>query len=141
MEGIKAGALVYLDTNVLIYLTEGKSDQHTAPVEELFQKLDATGAKFITSDLALGEVLVHPLRTNNDTLVGVYESLFTDFVEAQPITREALYLSAKLRAETPSQRMPDAIHVATAMLAKADVFVTGDKGIKNVPDWMTHLVV
>jgi predicted nucleic acid-binding protein len=140
MEHVKSGALVYLDTNILIYLSEGSAPDQQA-FKAQFQHFEEAAVRFITSELTLGEVLVHPLRKGDEKLIALYENLFTDFVEPVPITREVLYTSAKLRAETPSQRMPDAIHVATALLAKAEVFVTGDKGIKNLPEHMILIVV
>lgn len=140
MGQIGPGALVYLDTNVLIYLTEGVAEQKVA-VSTLIQGYEAAGAKFITSDLAFTELLVHPIRTGNTGLLLAYERLLSRFVEAMPISREVVYLAAKLRAAAPAQRTPDAIHVATAMLAGAVVFVTGDKGIRNLPESISLVLV
>jgi predicted nucleic acid-binding protein len=123
---------VHLDTNVLIYMTEGNA-AHRALSRQGFKQYAAAQARLITSDLAFTEVLVRPIRDDDQELLRAYERLLSEFVEALPVGREVLFLAAKLRAESPAQRTPDAIHVATAMLAKADVFVTGDKGIRNLP--------
>jgi predicted nucleic acid-binding protein len=135
MGPVKRNAVVYLDTNVLIYMTEGEAAQR-AVLRQRFKEYAAAQARLITSDLAFTEVLVRPIRDDNQELLRAYERLMTQFVEPQPIAREVLYLAAKLRAETPNQRTPDAIHVATAILAGAHIFVTGDKGIKNLPTGM-----
>lgn len=132
MEQVKRGAVVYLDANVLIYLTEGTEDQRRS-LHGRFARFEASAANFITSELAFTEVLVHPIRENNIELLHAYERLMCELVAAQPISREVLYLAAKLRAQTPSQRTPDAIHVATSILSGADIFLTGDMRIKNVP--------
>ena len=79
---------------------------------------------------------VRPIRAQHFDLIQAYERLLTVFVKPLPVSREVLCLAAKLRAGTPAQKTPDAIHVATAILAKADVFVTGDKDIKNLPTTM-----
>jgi predicted nucleic acid-binding protein len=140
VEQVKRIRRVYLDTNVLINLVEGEQGAENA-FEAPVRRYEEEGAEFVTSELTLAEVLVLPIRTGNETLIGLYEALFERFVMPLPISREVLYLTAKLRAETASQRMPDAIHVATAMLAQADVFVTGDKGIKNLPESIAlHLI-
>jgi predicted nucleic acid-binding protein len=132
MEKVKRNAVVYLDTNVLIYMTEGDAAQR-ALLRPKFKAFAVANARLITSDLAYTEVLVRPIRDDNQELLRAYERLMSEWVEPQPIAREVLYLAAKLRAETANQRTPDAIHVATAILSGAHVFVTGDKGIKNLP--------
>jgi predicted nucleic acid-binding protein len=126
---------VYLDSNVLIYLCEGRDDLRQA-ASALIAPLQAEGARFITSELAFTEVLVHALRARNGEQIKAYEQLLGEFVEPLPVSREVLWLAAQLRAETPSQRTPDAIHVATATLAAARVFITGDRGIRNLPAGM-----
>ena len=140
MEEIAQSARVYLDTNVLIYLTEGTVAQKAA-LRGLFLSFDARAARYFTSELAYTETLVHPIRTGKAELIQAYEHLLTQVVEALPLTREVLCLAAKLRAQTPSQRTSDALHVATAIVAGANVFVTGDRGIRNVPATMLLKVV
>lgn len=140
MGKVGQSAVVYLDANILIYLAEGAVEYQDA-VEAQLRTLGAVSPRFITSELSLAEVLVHPLRTNNKALIAVYEELFASFVRSETVSREVLYLAAQLRADTPSQRMPDAIHVATATLAGAEVFLTGDQGIKNVPGTMALSVL
>jgi len=131
---------VYLDANILIYLVEGAPGQRR-PVELLLQPLQAAGARFITSELSLAEVLVHPIRGSNDRLVSLYEQQIDEELSTEPISRQVLVLAARMRAETPSRRMPDAIHIATAVLTGAHTFVTGDKGIKSLAGAMQLLTV
>jgi predicted nucleic acid-binding protein len=64
--------------------------------------------------------------------VAAYERLLDTIVEPIPLGRQELFLAAKLRAVTPKLRTPDSLHLATAMLVGADVFVSGDTGI-DVP--------
>jgi predicted nucleic acid-binding protein len=137
---VKAGATVYLDTNPLIYLTEG-NPAFKASIEKLFTEFEKAQAQFVTSELALTEVLVHPLRNHDAALVAIYERLFDTLVQPLPVSREVLIYAAQLRADTPSLRTPDAIHLATATLAKADAFVSGDAGIKDVPKFMQRFTI
>jgi predicted nucleic acid-binding protein len=131
---------VYLDTNILIRLTEGLFDDRNL-IDTVVADYVNSGAVFITSELALTEVLVHPIRQKNQRLIEEYGRLMTSFVKPHPVSREVLYLAAELRAQTASLRTPDAIHVATAVLASAQQFVTGDQGIKQLPPGLTlHLV-
>ncbi|MFN3397254.1 MAG: type II toxin-antitoxin system VapC family toxin [Sulfurimicrobium sp.] len=131
---IKTGATVYLDTNAIIYLTEGNPDFKTS-IEGLFVEIEQAGARLVTSELTFTEVLVMPFRVSNDELVAAYERLLDTFIEPIPLGRQELFLAAKLRATTPKLRTPDSLHLATAILVGADVFVSGDAGI-DVPALM-----
>jgi predicted nucleic acid-binding protein len=129
---VTQGVCVYLDSNILIRMTEGlASDRKT--IQAALAAYVAADAQFITSDLAFTEVLVHPIRHKNQVLIEDYNRLLKNWVQPKPVSREVLILAAELRAHRPSQRTPDAIHVATAILENAQVFVTGDRGIKNLP--------
>ena len=128
---IKPGATVYLDTNAIIYLTEGNPD-FKASIEGLFVEIERAGARLVTSELTFTEVLVLPFRIGNDELVAAYERLLDTLIEPIPLGRQELFLAAKLRANTPKLRTPDSLHLATAILVGADVFVSGDTGI-DVP--------
>jgi predicted nucleic acid-binding protein len=128
MVDVSRGASVYLDTNALIYMTEG-SAAFRKSLEFFFKKAIAAEAQFVTSELALTEVLVHPIRDKNESLLVAYNDLFERFVKALPINRAILVRAAELRAQTLKFRTPDAIHVATAEQAGVQFFVTGDDGI------------
>ncbi len=128
---IKPSATVYLDTNAIIYLTEGNPN-FKASIEGLFVEIEQVGARLITSELTYTEALVLPFRAGDMGLVMAYERLLDTLVEPLPLGRQELFMAARLRANTPKLRTPDSLHLATAILADADVFVTGDGGI-DVP--------
>ena len=123
MGQITRGASVYLDANILIRMTEGTQEERAAVGQTLSKYVEAR-VVFVTSELSFTEVLVHPLRQKNDEQMERYERLLTEFVTPSPVSCEVLLTAAKLRAETPALRTPDAIHVATALLGKASVFLT-----------------
>lgn len=131
---------MYLDTNPLIYLTEG-NPAFKASIEKLFADFEEAQVRFVTSELALTETLVRPLRNADSGLVAAYERLFETLVQPLPISRDVLLLAAQLRAQTSSLKTPDAIHLATATLAHADGFVTGDMGIKELPAFMQRFSI
>ena len=128
MVTIAAGASVYLDTNALIYITEG-SAAFKASMEGLLREALAVKATLVTSELALTEVLVAPMRDRNRALLDAYSELFDAFVKAVPVERAILMRAAQLRADTIRLRTPDAIHLATAQFVGAALFVTGDARI------------
>ncbi len=124
------GATVYLDTNTLIYLTEG-DPAFKVQIGEVIAAIDHAQSRVITSELALTEVMVKPYRDHDETLINAYEQLFAALVETLPLRRDELLYAARLRADHAGLRTPDALHIATALLAEADVFVTGDAKLKN----------
>lgn len=136
---IRPAATVYLDTNAIIYLTEGNPD-FKASIEGLFVEIERAGARLVTSELTFTEVLVLPFRVGNDELAAAYERLLDTLIEPIPLGRQELFLAAKLRANTPKLRTPDSLHLATAILVGADVFVSGDTGI-DVPAPMQKYVI
>ena len=133
MGQIARGAFVYLDANILIRMTEGLPDDQNVIHAALLPYVEAQ-AVFVTSELTLTEVLVHPIRLKNQARIERYNRLMTEFVETLPVSRDVLLTAATLRADFPALRTPDAIHTATAILTKASAFLTGDRGIKTIPD-------
>lgn len=140
MVDIARGATIYLDTNALIYMTEG-SAAFKRHLEKFFEQIVDATARLVTSELALTEVLVHPIRDNNRKLLEAYNDLFEHFVDARPITRRMLIRAAELRAGPRKYRTPDAIHIATAEDVGAQLFVTGDSGIEIVLPMRRYLLV
>ena len=140
MVDIARGAAIYLDTNALIYMTEG-SAAFKRRLEKFFEQVVDAAARLVTSELALTETLVHPIRDNNKKLLEAYSDLFEHFVDARPIPRRMLIRAAELRAGSRKYRTPDAIHIATAKDVGAQLFVTCDSGIEIVlPMWRYLLV-
>jgi predicted nucleic acid-binding protein len=132
MGQVASDARIYLDANILIRMTEGPEEDRRG-VSEALATYVANGADFITSELSFTEVLVHPIRFQRPDLIARYTELLSKFVEPQPVSREVLLTAARLRADMPALRTPDAIHAATAILAHASEFLTGDRGIKARP--------
>lgn len=131
MGQVARGASVYLDANILIRMTEGTPEVREA-LRATLAAYVALGVVFITSELTFTEVLVHPIRFKRQDHIERYNRLLSEFIEPQPVSREVLLTAARLRADRPSLRTPDAIHTATALLAKAPIFITGDRGIKTI---------
>ena len=88
----------------------------------------------MSSDLAVLETLVKPLRDGDLIVETLFRSLF-DAVEVNliPVTRALWEDAALLRAET-GLKTPDAIHAATALLAQCTLFVTNDDDFRRVED-------
>ncbi len=91
------------------------------------------GWRFISSELTLAEVLTKPIAdaklTGNWALVDAYRFSIQDKANLQtivPVSRAVLDMAADVRSENGSLRLPDAIHLATALSEACSVFVTND---------------
>jgi predicted nucleic acid-binding protein len=125
---------IYLDTNILIELAEIKGEQQSL-LYEIADMRTADGKPFVcTSELTLAELLVRPYRQQNDELIELYNGWImqgSDWLEVGPVTRDVLWHAALVRQYYPNVKLPDAIHLATAILFGCSHFLTGDKRIPN----------
>ena len=128
---LPAGSRIYLDANVWIYALEG----YAAALTALFARIDAGELTAITSEFTLAEVLVKPFADGNLAL----QQLYAETLQARPalrivpITRDILIAAARLRAQHPTLKMPDAVHAATALVDGAQYFVSNDARFVVVP--------
>jgi predicted nucleic acid-binding protein len=122
---------IYLDTNAFIEMFE----KRTVYSDLLWQIYGNKHPErvVISSELTLAEILVKPLenmRISGDTRrVNDYRLNIADkgsFQRIVPIGREVLEMAANIRASNKRIKLPDAIHVATAMVEKAHFFISND---------------
>lgn len=123
---------VYADANALIRGVEGE-DSAAVAIRDL---LVADDAVVFSSELTLAEVLVGPLRRSlaepSEPMARLwrttYEALFqkAGALEAVPVSVALLRGAASLRAEHRSLKLPDAIHLATAIHGRCDVMLSHD---------------
>jgi predicted nucleic acid-binding protein len=118
--------VIYADANTIIRLLEG--DQATrAPLEARLAPLRGTGGFLATSRLTRLECRCKPLRQGEVVLLALYEAFFNGvevvLLDISPaVIEKATDLRAHLNIKTP-----DAIHLATAVLAGVSAFLTGDQ--------------
>jgi predicted nucleic acid-binding protein len=128
---IPSSGLVYLDANSIIYSVE-KHPTYWPLLQPVWRAAKDTTIEIISSDLALLETLVGPLKGGNAALAQSYEQLFQQAqTRLLPISRSILREAAKMRATT-KLKTPDAIHAATAQLAGCALFVTNDGAFRNI---------
>jgi predicted nucleic acid-binding protein len=89
----------------------------------------------ITSELTLAEILVKPLQLKDAELAKVYIEIFEreKSIETHPVDIAVLVEAARVRVESARTKLPDAIHIATAELARCRVFVTNDSRLQLTP--------
>lgn len=124
---------LYVDTNIFIRLFEG-NDALTYALAELFLFERPGDEPFLaTSELTLAEALVTPYRNSDERLIDGYDSWITSnpYLEVGPIHRQILWDAAVLRSQNPSLKLPDAIHVSTAIDMNCSHFLSADERLSN----------
>ena len=126
------GQRVYIDTNIVIYAIEGLAN-YAAQIQPLLEAMKAAEVFVVTSELTLAETLVGPIKTNNLRIQQTYRSFLvtTVILEVVPVSRRILEDAAQLRA-TSKLKLPDAIHLATALQYQCDSFLTNDVVFKSL---------
>jgi predicted nucleic acid-binding protein len=133
---------VYLDTNLFIMAVEGTAETSAAP-RKLLEALRARPGRGITSGLTLAETLAPPQRPDALPLhvkrrVYLDLLLWSGFIRLAPVTRDILVETADLRS-VAKFRLPDAIHLVSAIRARCRYFVTGDRDFDRLPEGITRV--
>jgi predicted nucleic acid-binding protein len=142
-----ASSKLYFDANVFIYAVEG-SDDIASRLRALFELLGRNRNLAVTSELTLAEVLprADPIRRRNYLEPILYSGLF----DLYPVTRDVLMETADYRriagvsrpdASKPyasMPKLPDAIHVVTAVRAGCDRMLSFDQALR-LPEGMRRL--
>lgn len=133
-------SLLYLDACCIIYLLEASSSFHAAVARRIAAHGVAPGASLASSRLARIECRTKPLREADTGLLARYEAFFSaqrfQLVEISPaVIERATELRAKYGFKTP-----DAMHLATAVLENADVFLTGDRQLEKCTEIQVEVI-
>lgn len=121
-------SLVFLDTNLFIYLFEDDGERGER-VSQLIRRMAERQDRLATSTLTLGEILVKPLEASNTQAATRYEAYFrSPEVQLVPFDALASLRYAEIRHDR-TIRPPDAIQLACAAAAGADLFITNDEAL------------
>jgi len=125
--------LVGLDTMVFVYALEDHPELGD-PCRRLLAAIQEGRSRAVASALVLGELLVRPYRENRPDIARRYSDLLVGYRNLELVTadRAICETAAQLRGREPSLRLPDAVHVATAISKGATALVTGDRRMRDV---------
>lgn len=114
---------IYLDASPVVYMVERVAEF----LEPVRARLSIPDLICVASELTRLECRVKPIQRGDGRLLQEYEQFFDQSVdEIVELTREVMDLAAEIRAKY-SFKTPDAIHLAAAVAAACDVFLTNDR--------------
>lgn len=136
MEWVTAlqGQVVGLDTAPLIYFIE-ENPTYLETIGPFFVAMDRGEFRVVTSTVTLLEVLVHPFRRGERNLAQQYRDILLGAkgLTTIPLSQDIAEEAARLRA-SHNIRTPDAIQMATALLARASCLRTNDARLPSLPE-------
>ena len=125
---------VYFDANPFIYAIEG-DDSTSRQVKDLFEFLQARGGVCVTSELTLVEVL--PKATPPQRRAYLNLIAWSGLFDLQPVSRDVLVetadyrrIAAQINGSPAMPKLPDAIHIVTAIRSRCKAVVTSDLRLK-----------
>ena len=117
-------ARVALDADLLIAFLDPGDAQHERAVDELRPRL-ADGDELLIGATVYAELMVRPLQQRSDATVdGFLDAAGVRFV---PTDRAIARRAARLRADHPALRLPDAMSLATALGSDATLLTLDEK--------------
>ena len=119
---------IALDTNIFI-LAYNQKNSKGEKAKQLLDKILHSGDQIFISVIVLEEFLVKIYKQGLEKNLADYENFLTagGIITVVDVTRQIARIAAKIRADYPSVRAPDAIHLASAIEAGAKVFITTDR--------------
>jgi predicted nucleic acid-binding protein len=128
------GQKVYLDTNIFIYGLEA-IEPWARLVQDIYVSLEAGEWHAVTSSLSIAECLVKPLKLERADMVLAYRAALSQsaYLQISPLSDEILVDAARLRA-TYNLKLPDAVHMATALKEGCTTMLTNDAQFRKVPE-------
>jgi len=116
-----------IDTNLLIYFFDSRSPWHKKAVG-ILGAAEMNKLKISGSELLFAEMLAYP-KLSDRAALDIESKLRLLPIDYHSATLEIFIKASTLHRRYSSLKLADAIHVATAITAKADRFMTNDSVI------------
>lgn len=128
------GQRICIDTAPIIYFIEHHV-KYGSIMRPVFAEIASGNIEAITSTITLLEVLVHPLRSGDETLAEKYRDILLSSpgLTTFEILHEVSEMASRFRAKYPI-RTPDAIQIAVGVLYHASFFLTNDPNLRKVSE-------
>lgn len=125
---LKSSDRIALDTNIFIYALNTSANK-SEKARLILQAIKEVNPATSISVLVFEEFLVKVYKDKMERDLAYYEDFLTGggMIRVVDLDRNIARKAALLRAKHESLRAPDAIHLASAIEAKARIFITADR--------------
>ena len=125
---------LYVETAPFIYYIE-VNPTYIARMDEVIDWIKRVPIQGVCSVVTLTEVLPVPLKAKNAALVQAYQDILLNSREFEclALDRQTATRAADLRAQY-NLKTPDALHLASALEAGCNAFLTNDLSLKRVTE-------
>lgn len=126
--------VIGLDTVIFIYLLE-EHPKFLPKVERALRRIQEGRDEGVFSCIGMIELMTGPKQKGRLELAARYRELLSTFLHLTiwGITENIIEISSDLRSRY-GITTPDAIHLATAINADAEYFLTNDRALKRVKE-------
>jgi predicted nucleic acid-binding protein len=126
----KDNMVIALDSNVFIAALSVKED-HSPNAQQLIRDIASDKHQAIASSIVFGEVYSVRYAKQPVDLLGFFSQIKN--LATIPADDSICIKAGELRLEySPTLKLPDAMHLATATIGKADLFVTNDEKLAKI---------
>ena len=130
--------IVYIDTNIFIYYFN-KDSQFGEKTRLVLREFRSKNARFITSIISLSEIL--SFKSSEPIAEQIEQSFFdTPALIVLDVDRFIASDAGRIRRKNKSYRLPDSLHLATALQSHATEFITNDKKLLGFPELKVKLL-
>lgn len=132
---IKKSQVISLDSNIFIRALDNPTTLGEK-ARQLIEQIKQFSSTVFISTMLLEEFFVRVYKEKRDTDIESYLSFISlgGLCTVVDINEPIALLAAKLRAEYPSLRAPDAIHLASGIESGAKIFFTTDRRLPKKID-------
>jgi len=133
-EALVGVSRLYIDASPLIYFVE-RNPAYVDRVRAIIEQVDAGSLEGVSSVMVLTEVLAHPIRLKESGIQRAYHRILRNSTNFRliPLQESTAVEAANFRAHY-NLRTPDALHIATALEAGCEAFLTNDHALRRVSE-------
>lgn len=131
---------IFLDTNCFIYLVEDHP-VFAPKIAPVFKKITEGSLDAVTSVITVSEVLVAPIKLENQELITKYHNVFTHVPSLRILSPSYKTAIAAARiSATYGLKLPDSYQLAIAQEAGCTSFVTNDESLRKYKEMEVVLI-
>jgi predicted nucleic acid-binding protein len=130
-----------LDTSIFIYMMEDHP-RYGPLAKNILEGMESAKWIGVTSTITLMEITVRPWQLGRETAAREYEAVLSHYPNLTiiDVDKTVARRAAQLRAKY-SISPPDALQLATSLNSGAGVFVTNDKRLSKIQEFIEILVL